>query len=99
VAAVYAVGLTIAGNLENFFNAGEKAAGFRESRELFLTRYREYLFKWVHFVESFGFSPRACINAGRVYNDLVESDRELRSKVQDLTEVKARSGGEGEKKR
>jgi hypothetical protein len=94
IAAIYAVGLTIAGNLENFFNAGEKAAGFRESRELFLSRYREHLYKWVHFVESFGFSEKACINAGRIYYELVEGDKDLRSKVKDLTEVMARGGGD-----
>jgi hypothetical protein len=46
IAALFAGGLTVAGNVENFFNKGEKAAGFRESRDLLLSRYREYCFKW-----------------------------------------------------
>jgi hypothetical protein len=35
VAALYAAGLTVAGNVENFFNRGEQAAGFRETRDLY----------------------------------------------------------------
>ena len=92
IAAIYAVALTVAGNLENYFNAGEKAAGFRESRELFLTRYRKYWLRRVDLVQSFGFSPEACVNAGKVYTELVESDKDLRGKVLSLTEIQARGG-------
>jgi hypothetical protein len=90
-AAIYAVVLTISGNLENFFNAGEKAAGFRQSRDLFLTTYRIYSQKWLEYVEAFGYSPRACVNAARLNRQLVRIDENLRNKVKELTEVQPRS--------
>jgi hypothetical protein len=90
-AAIYAVILTILGNLENFFNAGEKAAGFRQSRDLFLTTYRVYLQKWLEYVEAFGYSPRACVNAARLYRELVRTDENLRNTVKELTEIQPRN--------
>jgi hypothetical protein len=86
-AALYAGCLTIANNVENLFNKGQKAAGFRESRELLLTAYREYYFRWVYFVESFGNTHKSYVNAGRLYHQLVDFDRELRGKLKQLTEV------------
>ena len=74
IAALFAGGLTVAGNVENFFNKGEKAAGFRESRDLLLNRYREYCFKWLFYVEAYGKTGKACMNAGRLYRQLVGSD-------------------------
>lgn len=90
IAAIYAGALTVSGNLENFFNAGEKATGFRESRDLLLNRYREYSFKWFFYVEAHGKTAKACANAGRLYRQLVDSDCELRQKIKQLTEVHAR---------
>jgi hypothetical protein len=87
VAALYAGFLTVAGNLENFFNYAEQAAGFRESRDLLLSRYREYRFKWEHYVEAYGRTPTACLNAGRLYRELVDSDQELRQKLKQLSDV------------
>jgi len=89
MAALYAVALTVAGNLENFFNAGEKAAGFRESRELFITTYRAYVWRWKVQVEAFGATGKACVNAARLYGRLIRTDRELRVKVKELTETQA----------
>jgi hypothetical protein len=93
-AAVYAVILTIAGNIEGFRNRGEKAAGFRESRDLLLDKYREYYFKWFYYVESYGKGPRASINAARLYRELVVADQELRQKLKQLTEVHPRRGAD-----
>jgi hypothetical protein len=94
VAALYAGCLTVFGNVENFFNKGEKAAGFRESRDLLLNLYREYCFDWFYYVEAYGKTPRACVNAGRLYQQLVDRDQELRQKLKQLTEVQGRSAGE-----
>ena len=93
VAALYAAGLTVAGNVENFFNRGEQAAGFRETRDLLLNRYREYSSKWLYYVEAYGKTPTACINAGQLYRQLVESDQELRQKIKQLTAVQGPTGG------
>jgi hypothetical protein len=87
LAAIYAVALTLAANLEGFFNRGDKAAGFRESRDLLLNLYREYYYKWFYYVEAYGDTPKACINAARLYHQLVDSDQELRQKLKELTEV------------
>jgi hypothetical protein len=94
-AAIYAVMLTILGNLENFFNGGEKAAGFRQSRDLFLTTYRVYLQKWLEYVEAFGYSARACVNAARLYRELVRTDENLRSAVKESTEIQPRNAKSG----
>jgi hypothetical protein len=91
IAAIYAGALTVSGNLENFSNASEKAAGFRESRELLLNRYREYSFKWFFYVEAHGKTAKACVNAGRLYRQLIDTDCELRLKIKQLTEVLGRS--------
>jgi hypothetical protein len=94
LAALYAGGLTVVGNMENFFNRGEKAAGFRESRDLLLNRYREYSFKWFYYVEAYGKTGKACMNAGRLYRQLVDADQELRQKLKQLTEIQGRGAGE-----
>jgi hypothetical protein len=78
--------------VENFFNRGEQAAGFRETRDLLLSRYREYSSKWLYYVEAYGKTPTACINAGQLYRQLVESDQELRQKIKQLTEVQGPTG-------
>jgi hypothetical protein len=90
VAALYAASLTVAGNVESFFNRGEQAAGFRETRDLLLSRYREYCADWVYYVEAYGKTPTACMNAGRLYRQLVDSDQELRRKLKQLTEVRGK---------
>jgi hypothetical protein len=93
LAALYAAGLTVAGTVENFINKREEATGFREVRELLLSRYREYRFKWLYYVEAYGKTPTACMNAGRLYSDLLYSDQELRQKIKQLTELKESRGG------
>jgi hypothetical protein len=79
--------------MESLFNRGEQAAGFRETRDLLLSRYREYSSKWVHYVEAYGKTPIACTNAGQLYRQLVDSDHELRQKIKQLTEVQGPKGG------
>jgi hypothetical protein len=96
IAALYAGFLTVAGNVGNFLNSGEKAQGFRESRDLLLDLYREYCFKWFYYVDAYGSnSAMACFNAGRLYRQLVDTDRGLRQKLKQLTAVQGRSVGEG----
>jgi len=87
IAAVYAALLTMAGTAESFLNKGEKAAGFRESHDLLVSRYRGYCFKWLHYVEAYGKTGAACMNAGQLYRQLVDSDPGLRNKLKQLTEV------------
>jgi hypothetical protein len=94
-AAIYAGFLTLAGNLENFFNFGEKAAGYREARDILLDRYREYTFKWFYYIEAFGRTPGGCCNAGRLYRQLIDSDQGLRHKLKQLTEVRGRGAPSG----
>jgi hypothetical protein len=98
VAAVYAGCLAVAGNVETFLNWSERAAAFRESRELLLSRFREYSSKWVYYVEAYGKTPMACVNAGQLYRELVDFDQDLRQKLMQLTEVQGRgkqsSGGQ-----
>jgi len=69
---------------------GEQAA---EARELLLSRYREYSSKWVRYVEAYGKTPTACINAGQLYRQLIDSDQELRQRIKQLTEVQDQLGG------
>jgi hypothetical protein len=84
VAAVYAGCLAIAQNVESFLNWSERAAAFRESRELLLGRFREYSAKWVYYVEAYGKTPKACVNAGQLYRELVDSDQDHRQKLKQL---------------
>jgi hypothetical protein len=84
----FAICLTAARHAENSFNWGEKANGFREARELLLNRYQEYRSKWICFVVAYGETPIACMNAGRLYRQLVDSDQDLRQNLKQLTTVK-----------
>ncbi len=88
VAAVYAGGLTLVQNLNCFLHNPQQAVVFHETRDLLLTRYREYSSKWVYFVEAFGETPTAWRNAGRLYRELIASDQQLRQNLKQLTEVK-----------
>jgi hypothetical protein len=90
LAAIYAAGLTVAGNAESFFNWGEKATGFREARDLLLDRYQEFRAKWIYCVQAHGRTPKACVNAGRLYGQLIDADQELRQKLKELTEIRPR---------
>jgi hypothetical protein len=88
LAALYAAGLTVAGNAENFFNWSEKATGFREARDLLLDRYQEFRSQWIYCVEAYGRTPKACVNAGRLYGQLIDADQKLRQKLKQLTETR-----------
>jgi len=90
VAAVYAGCLAVAGNVESFYNWLDRADTFREQRELLLNRFREYTSKWVYYVQAYGKTPKACVNAGQLYRELVDSDQDLRQKLKQLTEVPGR---------
>jgi hypothetical protein len=41
-------------------------------------------------VEAFGRTPSACMNAGRLYSELIASDQELRQKLKQLEQVQPR---------
>lgn len=90
-AAVYAAVLAILTNLESFTNAPAKAQAYRDSRELFLDAYREFELRWLVKVTPFYPEPKACVNAAEAYRDLVARDRELRTKLKDLTTTKKAS--------
>jgi hypothetical protein len=92
VAALYAASLTVAGNVESFYNRAEDAGRFREMRDLLLSRYREYSSKWLSYVVAYGKTPTACINAGQLYRQLVDSDHELRQKIKEW-QVQGPKGG------
>src|SRR5262249_20697989 len=93
ITALCAALLTVVGNVENFLNLGAQAAGFREARDLLLSRFREYYSKWVYHVDAYGKTPTPCMNAGRLYRQLVDSDQELRQKLKQLTEIQPRQPG------
>ena len=87
LAALWAILLAAAGSVEAFSNNAAQAARIREVRELLISQYRAYRFKWYYYVEPYGReTPKACMNAGRLYGDLVNSDQELRLKIRQLTE-------------
>jgi hypothetical protein len=87
LAAVFAAMLAILANLESFYNAAEKAQGYRESRELFLDAAREFDRRWDAFVRPFTDSAEACVNASELYRQLVVKDSELRAKLKELTKI------------
>jgi len=96
VAAVLAVILAILANLESFYNAAEKAEGYRQSRELFLDAARDYDHRWDVYVRPLSDNAEACVNAAELYRQLVAKDSELRAKFKELTkrERKPAKGGE-----
>jgi hypothetical protein len=88
IAAVLAAWLTVSGNVEAFLNKRDEATVFLEIRELLVSQHREYSSKWVCYVDAYGRTPMAFINAGRLYGKLVDSDQQLRQKIKQLTKVK-----------
>jgi hypothetical protein len=89
-AAVVAAVLSIIANLESFYNAAEKAQGYRESRELFLDAARDFDRRWDVYVRPFSDSPEACVNSAELYRQLVIKDSELRAKLKELTKTEGR---------
>jgi len=75
----------------------QQATNFRESRELLLSRHREYYLKWLYYIEAYGESPMACVNAGRLYCGLVNSDQELRQTLKELAKVRHANDGKGDR--
>jgi hypothetical protein len=86
-AAVAAVILSILTNLESSSKCLDQAQAYRESRELFLDAAREFHRMWEIYVLPLGDSPEACLNAVELYRRIVVKDRELRSKLKDLTKT------------
>jgi hypothetical protein len=85
VAAIYAVLLALATNLESFRNYADKKQTARESRELFLDAYREFEMLRVALVTPFGYAAQGCFNLNLLYRRLVSKDAELRRKLKQLT--------------
>ena len=84
-AAVYAVLLALATNVESFHNYADKKLSARESRELFLDAYREFEMLRLTHVNPFGSTPQGCFNFHALYRRLVAKDAELRRKLKQLT--------------
>lgn len=84
-AAVYAVLLALATNMESFHNYADKKLNARESRELFLDAYREFEMLRLTHVNPFGSTPQGCFNLHALYRRLVAKDVELRRKLKQLT--------------
>lgn len=97
-AAVYAVLLALATNIESFHNYADRKLSARESRELFLDAYREFEMLRLTYVYPFGYSPQGCFNLHALYRRLVAKDAELRRKLKQLTTTSDRaSTGQGPK--
>jgi hypothetical protein len=88
LAAVAAAVLAILANLENFSNPVERAQGYRESRELFVTAERRAKQRFRTFVTALIPSPVACRNATVLEAEITEIDRDLRMKLKELTAAK-----------
>jgi hypothetical protein len=84
-AAVYAVLLALATNVESFHNYADKKLSARDSRELFLDAYREFEMLRLTHVNPFGSTPQGCFNLHALYRRLVAKDAELRRKLKQLT--------------
>jgi hypothetical protein len=84
-AAIYAVLLALATNVESFHNYADKKLSARESRELFLDAYREFEMLRLTHVNPFGSTPQGCFNLHALYRRLVAKDTELRRKLKQLT--------------
>ncbi len=84
-AAVYAVLLALATNVESFHNYADKQLSARDSRELFLDAYREFDMLRLTYVYPFKTTPQACFNLNALYRRLVAKDAELRRKLKQLT--------------
>ena len=84
-AAVYAVLLALATNIESFHNYADKKLSARDSRELFLDAYREFDMLRLTYVYPFKTTPQACFNLNALYRRLVAKDAELRRKLKQLT--------------
>ena len=84
-AAIYAVLLALATNVESFHNYADKKLNARESRELFLDAYREFEMLRLTHVNPFGSTPQGCFNLHALYRRLVAKDVELRRKLKQLT--------------
>lgn len=87
-AAIAAAILAILANLENFSNPVERAQGYRESRELFVTAERRAKQRFRTFVIALYPSSVACRNATVLEAELAEIDRDLRMKLKELTAAK-----------
>ena len=93
LAAGWATVLAVLNNVESFYNPQEKAQAHRESRELFLSAYREFERLWRVYVIPFTNTPEACMNASELYRRIVAKDRELRVKHKELTKTERKDSG------
>jgi len=93
-AAVYAVLLALATNIESFHNYADKKLSARDSRELFLDAYREFDMLRLTYVYPFKTTPQACANLNALYRRLVVKDAELRRKLKQLTTTGGPAAGQ-----
>ena len=83
--ALFAAIVAIFATLEGFHKYRDRAQSFHEVRDLLLDAKEEYTMLWQVCVDPFGKEPAACINASRLYKNIVVKDRDLRSAVKKLT--------------
>ena len=88
VAAIFAAIISIYCNLENLYKYAERAQAYREVREILLSAAREYEMLWHVYVRPFSDSPMACVNAAKIYRQIVEKDQEIRGQAKELTKIK-----------
>jgi hypothetical protein len=88
VAAVFASIIAIVSNLENLNHYADRAQAYREIREMALNAAREYEMFWHIYVRPFSDSPKACVNAVKLYRQVIEKDEEIRGQTKELTKAK-----------
>ena len=88
MAAVFASIIAIVTNLENLNKYGDRAQAYREVREVLLNAAREYEMLWHIYVRPFSDSPQACINAAKIYKQIVSKDQEIRGQTKELTKTR-----------
>ncbi len=88
VAAILSAIIGIVVNFDSFFAFADVAETNRSIRELYLDAHREYETRWVVYVESYGCSPEACLNATRLLRAIQDRDLSLRNEERQLSRIR-----------
>jgi hypothetical protein len=88
-AAILSIAMGAIANLETLYEPFKQMTANRETRDMYVDVYRSFRFKWYRFVEPFGESDRACVNAQHLVDEIVTADRIIRRKVRELTVQRA----------
>lgn len=87
LAAVFASVIAIFSNLENLYKYADRAEAFGDVREISLNAAREYEMKWHVYVRPFIDNPKACMNAAKIYQQIIEKDQEIRGQTREMTHI------------